>query len=103
MRLILILISILFVEVTAEPYSPPLRQDYPDKLYWGDTHVHTYLSPDAYPMGSRVTPDEAYRFAKGETIVASGGDEVRLAQPLDFMMVSDHAENMGVIRYHHKV
>ena len=97
MRLILILISILFVEVTAEPYSPPLRQDYPDKLYWGDTHVHTYLSPDAYPMGSRVTPDEAYRFAKGETIVASGGDEVRLAQPLDFMMVSDHAENMGVM------
>ena len=40
MRLILILILILFVEVTAEPYSPPMRQDYPDKRYWGDTHAH---------------------------------------------------------------
>ena len=98
MRLILVLITSLTAVVNAaEPYSPPLRQDYPNNLYWGDTHVHTYLSPDAYPLGSRVTPDEAYRFAKGETIVASGGDKVRLQRPLDFLMVSDHAENMGVM------
>ncbi len=98
MRLILVLITSLTAVVNAaEPYSPPLRQDYPNNLYWGDTHVHTYLSPDAYPLGSRVTPDEAYRFAKGETILASGGDKVRLQRPLDFLMVSDHAENMGVM------
>ena len=98
MCLILVLITSLTASVNAaEPYSPPLRQDYPDNLYWGDTHVHTYLSPDAYPLGSRVTPDEAYRFAKGETILASGGDKVRLQRPLDFLMVSDHAENMGVM------
>lgn len=48
-------------------------------------------------MGSRVTPDEAYRFAKGESIVASGGDRVRLSRALDFMMVSDHTENIGVM------
>ena len=98
MRTIPVLISLLIAAVNAaEPYSPPLRQDYPNNLYWGDTHVHTYLSPDAYPLGSRTTPDEAYRFAKGETIRASGGDEMQLARPLDFLMVSDHAENMGVM------
>jgi len=96
MRLFLVLL-VLVTEATAEPYSPPLRVDYPANVYWGDTHVHTYLSPDAFPMGSRVTPDEAYRFAKGETIVASGGDETRLSRPLDFLMVADHAENMGVM------
>ena len=48
-------------------------------------------------MGALVTPDQAYRFAKGGTIRATGGDEVRLRRPLDFLMVSDHAENMGVL------
>ena len=47
-------------------------------------------------MGTRTTPDQAYRFAKGETIRATGGGEARLRRPLDFLMVSDHAENLGV-------
>lgn len=79
----------------SEHYSPAIGWEYPENLYWGDTHVHTYLSHDAYPTGTRVTPDQAYRFAKGETIHADGHD-VRLRRPLDFMMVADHAENMGV-------
>ena len=95
--LVLVLISILAtVANAAAPYSPPVRQDYPDNVYWGDTHVHTYLSGDAFGMGTRVSPDEAYRFAKGETIRATGGGEARLRRPLDFLMVSDHAENLGV-------
>tara|TARA_A100001015_G_scaffold282531_1_gene346899 strand:- start:504 stop:2261 length:1758 start_codon:yes stop_codon:yes gene_type:complete len=57
--------------------------------------VHTHLSADAYPLGSRTTPDEAYRFAKGEQVI-SNGLVAQLATPLDFLMVSDHAENMGV-------
>ena len=98
MRLILVLISTIFAGMSAaESYSAPLHQDYPDNVHCGDTHVHTYLSLDAYRMGSRVTPDEAYRFAKDKTIVASGGDKVRLSRPLDFLMVSDHAESIGVI------
>ena len=98
MRSVIVLISLLGTTASAaEPYSPLLRQDYPNNVYWGDTHVHTYLSPDAYPLGSRITPDQAYRFAKGETILASGGDKVRLSRPLDFLMVADHAENMGVM------
>jgi hypothetical protein len=87
------------VTATAEKsYSPPVDRDYPDSVYWGDTHLHTYLSGDAYSMGTSVTPDQAYRFAKGETVRATGGDEVRLKRPLDFMMVADHAENLGALQ-----
>lgn len=80
-----------------EPYSPAARGSYPDTVYWGDTHVHTALSGDAFAMGTRLMPDDAYRFAKGDTIRATGGEEVRLRRPLDFLMVADHAENLGVI------
>ena len=83
--------------LAAEPYSPHVGQAYPDNVYWGDTHVHTALSVDGYIFGNRLMPDDAYRFAKGETIRSPGGGEVRLRRPLDFLMVSDHAENMGVI------
>ena len=48
-------------------------------------------------MGTSITPDQAYRFARGETIRATGGDEVRMRRPLDFMMVADHAENLGAL------
>lgn len=70
---------------------------YPSSVYWGDTHVHTQLSGDAYVYGSRLTADDAYRFAKGERIRASGGQEVQLSRPLDFLMVADHAELLGVV------
>ena len=80
-----------------ESYSPHVDPSYATNVYWGDTHVHTALSSDAFIFGTRLTPDDAYRFAKGETIRATSGEEVRLRRPLDFLMVSDHAENMGVI------
>lgn len=80
-----------------ESYSPHLDQSYPTNVYWGDTHVHTALSGDAFGTGTRLMPDDAYRLAKGETIRATGGGEVRLRRPLDFLMVSDHAENLGVL------
>lgn len=78
-------------------YSPYVDRDYPENVYWGDTHLHTYLSGDAYSFGATITPDQAYRFAKGETIRADGGEDVRIRRPLDFMMVADHATNMGVL------
>jgi len=80
-----------------EAYSPYVDQAQPDRVYWGDTHVHSSLSADAYSMGSRITPDAAYRFAKGETVTTSSEQKARLSHPLDFLMVSDHAENMGVM------
>ena len=81
----------------AESYSPNIDGAYPDNVYWGDTHLHSYLSGDAFALGSRLTPDDAYRFAKGETVQSTSGQPARLRRPLDFLMVSDHAENLGVL------
>jgi hypothetical protein len=66
-------------------------------LYWGDTHVHSNRSPDSYAFGNgRLTPDNAYRFAKGEEITTNSGHKARLQTPLDFLLVADHAEFVGV-------
>ena len=82
----------------AEPYSPSLRGDYPQRVFFGDTHVHTNLSNDAFGMGNMtLAPDDAYRFAKGETLAMHGGLEAKLRRPLDFLVVADHAVNMGVM------
>ncbi|MGY8852875.1 MAG: DUF3604 domain-containing protein, partial [Pseudomonadales bacterium] len=97
LRLIFAL-AVLGQSASAEDaYSPYVAQAYPDQVYWGDTHVHSSLSADAYAMGSRVTPDTAYRFAKGETVTTSSEQSARISRPLDFLMVADHAENMGVM------
>ena len=80
-----------------QSYSPYVDRDYPNTVYWGDTHVHTYLSADAYAFRATITPDQAYRFAKGEVTRADGGEDVRIRRPLDFLMVADHAANLGVL------
>jgi hypothetical protein len=67
----------------------------PSQLLWGDTHLHTSLSMDAGAFGNRLGIEEAYRFARGEELVASGGMPVRLSRPLDFLVVADHSDNMG--------
>lgn len=79
------------------PLSAAEGESRPDRVYWGDTHIHTYLSGDAFGMGSRLTPDEAYRFAKGQPVEATGGAQARLRRPLDFVLIADHAENLGVM------
>jgi hypothetical protein len=72
----------------------------PDRnAYFGDLHVHTGLSFDAYIFNVRATPDDAYRFAKGEPIGHAQGYPIRLAGgPLDFTAVTDHSEYMGAMR-----
>ena len=78
-------------------FSPPVRNDYPSQVFWGDTHVHTNQSPDAFTFGNRqISPEQAYRFARGEMVVSQTGIKAKLARPLDFLMVSDHSEFMGV-------
>ena len=68
------------------------------QLFWGDTHVHSKFSLDANMSGNvTVGPDVAYRFARGETVTADNGMSVRLRRPLDFLVVSDHAEYVGVM------
>lgn len=94
----LLLLSVFTVGGTAqESYSPHVNIPYPTRAYWGDTHVHTALSGDAFSLGARLTSYDAYRFAKGETVRSTGEEDVRLRRPLDFLMVADHAENLGVI------
>ncbi len=76
-------------------YSPPVRENI-THLYWGDTHLHTTISADAYSLGTRLTPEQSYRYAQGETVKVDNGMEVKLDRPLDFLAISDHAEYMGV-------
>jgi hypothetical protein len=62
--------------------------------YFGETHVHTSFSLDAYIGGARLTPDDAYRFAQGQTVFVNG-QEHSIGRPLDWVAVSDHAEFIG--------
>lgn len=68
------------------------------RLLWGDTHLHTSLSTDAFGFGVRLGPEEAYRFASGEAVTSSHGLQVKLERPLDFLLVADHAESMGIMQ-----
>ena len=79
------------------PYSPYVGRTCATDVYWGDTHLHTAYSFDAGLLGNyRLGPEEAYRFAKGEEVVSNSGMPVQLSRPLDFLVVSDHAENLGM-------
>ena len=66
--------------------------------YFGDLHVHTSWSFDAFIYNTRTTPDDAYRYAKGEGINDFMGEKIKLKRPLDFMAVTDHSEYMGVMK-----
>ncbi|MCR9085190.1 MAG: DUF3604 domain-containing protein [Rhodobacteraceae bacterium] len=78
-----------------KPYSPYANRTIPERPLWGDTHLHTGLSLDAGAFGNTLLPDEAWRFAKGEQVVSSTGQPVRLARPLDWMVLTDHTDLMG--------
>jgi hypothetical protein len=84
--------------------QPCASHDVNGQAWFGDLHVHTRYSLDASTQGTRTTPDQAYRFAKGEKIGiqpwADTGEAQRslqLSRPLDFAMVSDHAELIGEV------
>lgn len=78
--------------------SERLKSDTPDGVYWGDLHIHSRLSMDSFSFGNRMlSADDAFKFAKGEPIEAHTGDMAQLKKPLDFLLVSDHAEFLGVV------
>ena len=68
---------------------------YPTRVYFGDTHLHTAMSMDAGAFGNRLGVEDAYRFARGEEVMASSGQKAKLSRPLDFLVVADHSDNMG--------
>ena len=77
-------------------YSPYPEEDFPNRVYFGDTHLHTSYSTDAGMVGNTVGPEDAYRFARGEAVTQSHGLRARLQRPLDFLVIADHAENLGL-------
>jgi Protein of unknown function (DUF3604) len=79
-----------------ESYSPYAGRNFPTFPLWGDTHLHTSTSFDAGAFGTRLDARMAYRLAKGEEIKATTGSKVRLSRPLDFLVVADHSDNMGL-------
>ena len=91
-------------QAAAKPKAPANASHLPGwsedrNAYFGDLHVHTYLSFDAYIFNVRRTPEDAYRFAQGQPIGHAGGYDIRLqGGPLDFTAVTDHSEYMGAIR-----
>ena len=94
------IISLASTQSIAEPvapYSPMAGKNFPRDVFFGDTHLHTNLSPDAAAGGNRLFGhDEAYKLAMGKEVTAHNGRRVRLNRPLDFLVAADHAEYMGL-------
>jgi hypothetical protein len=78
-------------------YSPYAQRSFPSRVFWGDTHLHTALSMDAGLFGARLGLDDAYRFARGEQVMASSGQPAKLGRPLDWLVIADHSDGMGFI------
>jgi hypothetical protein len=78
-------------------YSPYAERQFPQTPLWGDSHLHTSLSLDAGGFGNRLPAEQAYRLARGEQIMASSGQPIKLGQPLDWLAITDHSDGMGFI------
>ena len=85
------------VTVAKKPYSPYAGRAFPTMVLWGDTHVHTSNSLDARATGTTLGPEEAFRFARGDEVISSHGERLKLSRPLDFLVVSDHSDAMGAM------
>ena len=92
-------LEVVDFSVDKKKSSKVMPKPNPDRNpYYGDLHVHTKYSFDAYVFGITATPDDAYKYAKGEGIKHPLGYEMKLREPLDFYSVTDHGFYMGMIQ-----
>lgn len=75
--------------------------EYPEQVYFGDTHLHTANSSDAFGLGVRLGPEEALRFAMGEEVTSTTGIKARLDRPLDFLVIADHSDGLAALKAIH--
>mgnify|MGYP003674419644 FL=1 len=75
-----------------------INTEYPEQVFWGDTHLHTDNSIDAFGFGNRLDAEAALRFARGEEVTASKGAKAKLSRPLDFLVIADHSDAMGATK-----
>ena len=87
-------VTLVIAPVSAQQQRNPERD-----AYFGETHIHTSWSFDAYVFGNTVTgPEDAYKFAMGQPIKHPAGYDIKITRPLDFMAVTDHSEYAGTVR-----
>ena len=79
-------------------FSPYAQRNFPTRVYWGDTHVHTDNSLDARGFGVTLDVETAYRFARGEEVISTHGIPFKLRAPLDWLVVADHSDGMGAMK-----
>lgn len=77
-------------------YSRYPQQNFPNQVFFGETHLHSSYSTDAGMIGNTLGPDDAFRIARGLPFVSSMGVPGRLSRPFDFVVVTDHSENLGL-------
>ena len=77
-------------------YSPYAGRAYSDRVFFGDMHFHTDLSFDAGLIGTTLDAHAGYRMARGEKVISNTGQPVQLIRPLDFLVITDHAEMSGL-------
>ncbi|WP_146345199.1 DUF3604 domain-containing protein [Falsiphaeobacter marinintestinus] len=80
----------------ADHFSPYAGRAFPTRVLWGDTHLHTEVSVDAGTM-TRLSQEDAYRFARGEEVTTTHGLRAKLSRPLDWLVIADHAEMYGLM------
>jgi len=83
-------------DLAVPQFSPYAGRNFPTRVLWGDTHLHTAVSVDAGTM-CRIGQEDAYRFALGEEVATTHGLRAKLSRPLDFLVITDHAEMYGLM------
>lgn len=103
-RVMLAVAAVLTVSGCGDSQQEPAQShsvkntEYPEQVFWGDTHLHTDNSVDAFGFGNRLDSEAALRFAKGEEVTASKGDKAKLSRPLDFLVIADHSDGLGALK-----